>query len=182
MRAEAEVARQRQDTRTALHALHALADETITALRRHRSRPEAGDDFVREVCGIFAFPEDMLDKNDRSRLLELSLMRPLTEYVSGTLRPMSDATAIDLERGLLKDVSAAAKTAFTVHEEQYTSNDDVLLLLERFYSAAEMAFRARGEEDWLKFVGELKDIGRGFADKSIEASAVVAGGKPGKRK
>lgn len=172
MRQEAEVARQRQDTRTALHAIHKLANETITALRRHRETRSAEEDFLKETCAIFGFPVDMLDKDDRSLLLEIAQMRPLTEYVQGKLRPMSDDTSISLERGLLKDISQAAKTAFTVHEDQYTHNDDVLLLLERFYGEAEMAFRSLGEERWTEFVGALKDIGKGFADRSIEASAL----------
>ena len=104
------------------------------------------------------------------------MMRPLIEYVQGKPKPMSDKTSIELERGLLKDVSAAAKTAFSVHEDQYTHNDDVLLLLERFYSEAEMVFRAKaGEDEWARFVGALKDVGKGFADRSLEASVLENG-------
>jgi hypothetical protein len=169
MRQQAEMAKQRQSTRTVLHALYKLADETVTALRKHRETPKAEQKFIKEICSIFGLPEDMLEDKDRSRLLELSMRRPMTEWIYGNLRAMSDKTSIELERGLLKDVGQAAKLAFDTHEDQYMHEDQVLLLLERLYSEADMHLRASAsEEDWAKFMGGAKDICRGFADRSID--------------
>jgi hypothetical protein len=65
-------------------------------------------------------------------------------------------------------VGNAAKQSFEVHEDQYTHNDDVLMLIERFYSEAEMHLKAQaGEEAWGRFICGIKDIGRGFDTRSI---------------
>jgi len=168
MRKQAEVARIRADTRTALHALYKLADEVCLKLQEHRKRQETNEETISKICGVLGLPDDILDDDDRQQLIQIIQQRPLTELAQGKHVPMSDRTAIDLERGLLRDVGNAAKQSFEVHEDQYTHNDDVLMLIERFYSEAEMHLKAQaGEEAWGRFICGIKDIGRGFDTRSI---------------
>ena len=176
MRDDAADAKLRIDTNTAMQALYNLANETITALRKHRDTDKAKELFLKEVCDVFAIPSNMLAPEDRDRLLQASLMRPLTEYISGKLVPMSDKTALSIESKMLNDVVKAAKSTFDVHEDRYTSNDQVLLLLEKFYISAETYLKAEaGEDGWTKFIGALKDIGRGFDAASISVTASEEG-------
>jgi hypothetical protein len=168
---ETALAEKRQSTRTVLSATYKIANETITQLRATRGNKDTEEEYLANVCGMFGLSVTDLDDDDREKLLEYAMQRPLTEYVNRRLRPMSDATSIEIERKLLKEVGIAAKLAFDTHEEQFMHKDDVTIIVGRFMQAAERCFRARaGESNWDKFTGDLRDILQGFSNRSIETT------------
>jgi hypothetical protein len=167
LREAAKVAEIRMNTKAGLEGLFRLADETLTKLNEHTQECTTIEEAIEGVCEVFGVPMQMLDRGDRDRLRDLWFKKPLTELARGVPVSMSDKTAIELKKALLKDVVTSAKSVFEVHEDDYTHNDEVVRLLERFYSQAEVSYRAFGEEEWNKFITSLKDIGRNFADKAL---------------
>jgi len=168
LRGAAAVAEVRMNTKIGLQALFNLADKTLTQLREHDEQGRSLDDMVKDICEVFGMPPDMLDEADRRQLLDIYYKRPLTELARGVPVSMSSKTSIQLQESLLKNVVQASKSVFETHEDNYTPNDEVVRLLERFYSQAEIHFRAFSEEEWTKFLSSIRDIGREFADRTIE--------------
>jgi len=157
----------RDNTKAGLAGLMKLADEVLSQLNQHTRDKKSVEGMLGEICEVFGMPENMLSLADRARLVEIYYRKPLTELSRGVPISMSDKTSIELKMKLLKEVVQSAKSVFEVHEDEYTHNDDVVRVLERFYSTAEAYYRNFGEETWCKFLAALKDVGREYADKTM---------------
>jgi hypothetical protein len=151
----------RQDTRTALFAIKRLAQETLDQLRRYRGTTNAQDIFFHALADIFGVPPEMLTSEDKDRLMQAAMARPLTELSQGRLIPMSDKTSITLEKDLIKEIGNQAKTVFQVREDDYILKDEVVVLIRRFLSAVENIYGPKGtEDDWLRLKVEMQSIGK----------------------
>jgi len=168
VRNAAAVSEIRIDTKTAMRAMFELADTQVTKLRDHMSNPDAKEKMISGICDLFGLPPDMLSVDDVDKLMELVEQRPLTEMAQGKRVPMCDKTAIEIQQRLIKEVGLAAKQVFEVHEDDYTSNDEVMIMLGRFADEAETRYRAMGgEESWQQFQVNLKDVLKDMAQKQL---------------